>query len=80
MSHPDSKTTFRNSLGQLSVSDSKNGARLEWWVKSLYNDLYHWICIHYQIIKIILFFLLTAIYGCRAMLTSELVPLVSIAL
>ena len=25
----------------LSVSDSKNGARLEWWDKSLYNDLYH---------------------------------------
>ena len=57
----------------LRVSDSKNGARLEWWVKSFYNDSYHWICICYQITKNIL-------YGCRAMLTSELVPLVSIAL
>jgi len=64
----------------LSVSDSKNGARLEWWVKDLYNDSYHWMCIHYQITKIILFFWLTAIYGYRAMLTSELFPLVSIAL
>ena len=42
--------------GYLSVSDSKNGARLEWWVKDLYNDSYHWIRIHYQITKIILFF------------------------
>ena len=33
--------------GYLRVSDSKNGARLEWWVKSLYNDLYHWMRIHY---------------------------------
>ena len=31
----------------LGVSDSKNGAWLEWWVKSLYNDLYHWIRILY---------------------------------
>ena len=30
-------------LQSLSVSDSKNGARLEWWVKSLYNDLYHYV-------------------------------------
>ena len=43
------------SANHLSVSDSKNGARLEWWVKSLYNDLYHWIRIHYQITKIIFF-------------------------
>ena len=40
----------------LRVSDSKNGARLEWWIKDLYNDSYHWIRIHYQITKIILFF------------------------
>ena len=31
-----------------SAWSTKNGARLEWSVKSLYNDLYHWICIHYQ--------------------------------
>ena len=31
----------------LRVSDSKNGARLEWWVKSLYKDLYHWMRLHY---------------------------------
>ena len=31
----------------LRVSDSKNGARLEWCVKNLYNDLYHWIRILY---------------------------------
>ena len=52
----EQSTMLANLQGNLSVSDSKNGARLEWWVKDLYNDSYHWIRIHYQIIKIIYFF------------------------
>ena len=44
----------------LRVSDSKNGARLEWWVKDLCNDLYHWIRILYKITKIILFLAATS--------------------
>ena len=42
LSHPRSasRRAFFSQM-HLRVSDSKNGARLEWWVKSLHKDLYH---------------------------------------